>query len=221
MTGWRAVPCALLLFAALTGCATTVTGTATWPGARLEKVVLTESDFPAGVQYDRIVDEPAEAGAASGPPPMLSRPEGCSDGLTRVIERSAERGPGSAAKYVAAYDGARVVMTVLTWRLDIDRLAETARRCAEFETFFDPTDAGIPMTTTRIDGPRPDALVYRQTMTLAGVDSSVYFGFENVGTMAVFGIAFPTPNPDISVDGTLPQTFLDIATRQAERIAAG
>ncbi|KUI28265.1 hypothetical protein AU195_21185 [Mycobacterium sp. IS-1496] len=221
MTGWRAVPCALLLLGALTGCTTTVSGSATWPGARLEKVVLTQADFPPGVQYDRIVDQPGQAGAAEGPPSMLSRPEGCSDGLTRVIERSAQRGPGSAAKYVAAYDGARVVMTVLTWRLDLDRLAETAERCAEFETFFDPTDAGIPMTTTRIDGARPDALVYRQTMTLAGVDSSVYFGFDNIGTMAVFGIAFPTPNPEIPVDGALPQTFLDIATRQAERVAAG
>ncbi|KUI25078.1 hypothetical protein AU196_07260 [Mycobacterium sp. IS-1742] len=220
MTGWRAAAGALLLLGALTGCTTTVAGSPTWPGARLEKVLLTEADFPPGVQYDRIVDQPGQAGAADGPPPMLSRPEGCSDGLTRVIERTAQRGPGSAAKYVAAYDGARVVMTVLTWRLDLDRLAETAQRCAEFETFFDLTDAGIPMTTTRIDGARPDALVYRQTMTLAGVDSSVYFGFDNIGTMAVFGIAFPTPNPEIPVDGTLPETFLDIATRQAERVAA-
>lgn len=221
MTGWRAVPWALLLLGALTGCATTVTGNPTWPGARLEKVVLTEADFPAGVQYDRIVDEPGQGGTAGGPPPMLSRPQGCSDGLTRVIERGAQRGPGSAAKYVAAYDGARVVMTVLTWRLDIDRLAETAERCAEFETFFDPTDAGIPMTTTRIDSARPDALVYRQTMTLAGVDSSVYFGFENTGSMAVFGMAFPTMNPEIPAEGSLPQTFLDVAARQAERIAGG
>jgi hypothetical protein len=211
----------LLLFVVLTGCSTTVTGSPTWPGARLEKVVLTQADFPPGAQYDRLIDEPGQAGGADGPPPMLSRPEGCSDGLTRVIERGAQRGPGSAAKYVAAYDGARVVMTVLTWRLDIDRLAETADRCAQFETFFDPTDPGIPMTTTRIDSARPDALVYRQTMTLAGVDSSVYFGFENIGTMAVFGIAFPTPNPDIPVDGPLPQTFLDVATRQADRVAAG
>lgn len=221
MTGWRAVRCALLLLGVLTGCTTTVTGSPTWPGARLEKVVLTQADFPPGVQYDRIVDEPGRGGAADGPPSMLSRPEGCSDALTRVIERGAQRGPGSAAKYVAAYDGARVVMTVLTWRLDIDRLAETAERCAEFETFFDPTDAGIPMTTTRIDSARPDALVYRQTMTLAGVDSSVYFGFENTGSMAVFGIAFPTMNAEIPAEGSLPQTFLDIAARQAERIAAG
>jgi hypothetical protein len=221
MTGWRAVPCALLLCGVLVACTTTVTGTASWPGARLEKVLLTAADFPDGVQYDRIVDDPAESGAGSGPPPMLSRPEGCSDGLTRVIESSAQRGPGSAAKYVAAYDGARAVMTVLTWRLDVDQLAAAAERCARYETFFDLTDVGIPMTTTRIDGARPDALVYRQTMTLSGVENSVYFSFENIGTMAVFGIAFPTPNPGIAAKGGLPQTFLDIATRQAERIGAG
>jgi hypothetical protein len=32
-----------------------------------------------------------------------------------------------------------------------------------------------------------DALVYEQTMRLSGVDSSVYFSFENVGSMAVYG----------------------------------
>jgi hypothetical protein len=113
-----------------------------------------------------------------------------------------------------------MVMTVLTWRLDVDQLAGTAERCAHFKTFFDPTDAGIPMTTMRIESPRPDALVYRQTMTLAGQDHSVYFSFENIDTMAVFGIAFPTANPVISAKGELPQTFVDIASRQAERIAA-
>ena len=65
--------------------------------------------------------------------------------------------------------------------------------------------------------PRPDALLYRQTMRLNNADSSVYFMFENVGRMAVFGIAFPTPNPTITVKGALPQTFLDIAGKQADR----
>ena len=70
---------------------------------------------------------------------MLSMPEGCSDGLTRVIAASAERGAGSAAKYSVAYDGARIVMTVLTWNLDLDKLAATAVRCATYQTFFDPS----------------------------------------------------------------------------------
>jgi hypothetical protein len=208
---------ALLLLVVLTGCAHSISGTATWPGARLEKVVLTAADFPPGVQYDSIFRSPGEPDGAGGPPAMMSNPEGCSDGLTRAIADSAERGPGSAAEYVVGYDGARIVMTVLTWPLDLDRLAATADRCAHFQTFFDPTAPGIPMTTTRLQTAHPDALVYQQTMRLNNVDSSAYFAFENIGSMAVFGIAFPTPNPSIAVKAALPQTFLDIAAKQADR----
>jgi hypothetical protein len=209
---------AVLLAAVLTACAHAISGTATWPGARLERVVLTAADFPRGVQYDRISRSPRQPDGAGGPPAMLSDPEGCSDGLTRAIADSAERGPGSAAEYVVGYDGARIVMTVLTWPLDLARLAATAERCAHFQTFFDPSAApGIPMTTTRLQTSRPDALAYQQTMRLSNVDSSVYFAFENIGRMAVFGIAFPTPNPNIPVKAALPQTFLDIVAKQADR----
>ena len=48
-------------------------------------------------------------------------------------------------------------------------------------------------------------------------NESVYFSFENVGDTAVFGIAFPTANPSIPVKGSLPQTFLDITAKQADR----
>ncbi len=209
-----------LLLVALTGCAHAISGTATWPGVRLEKVVLTAEDFPPGVQYDRITRSPGQRDGAGGPPAMLSSPEGCSDGLTRAIADSSERGPGSAAEYVVGYDGARIVMTVLTWSLDLARLAATAERCAHFQTFFDPSTPGIPMTTTRLQASRRDALVYQQTMRLNNVDSSVYFAFENIGRMAVFGIAFPTPNPSIAVKAALPQTFLDIVTKQVDRAQA-
>jgi len=210
-----------LLLVALTGCAHAITGTATWPGARLAKVVLTAADFPAGVHFDRIVRPEGQPDGAGGPPSMLSNPEGCSDGLTRAIADTAERGPGSAAEYVVGYDGARIVMTVLTWPLDLDRLAATAERCAHFLTFFDPSTPGIPMTTTRLPTPRTDALVYEQTMRLGNAESSAYFSFENIGRIGVFGIAFPTPNPVITVKAALPQTFLDIAAKQAERAESG
>ena len=210
---------AVLAVVLVAGCANTTAGTATWPGARLDRVVLTAADFPPGVQFDRIVKAPPEPGGTGAPPAMLSRPEGCSDGLTRVIEESAEKGPGSAAEYLVAYDGARMVMTVLTWPLNIDRLAATAERCAHFQTYFDPSEEGIPMTTTRLQTPRPDALVYQQTMRLGTVENSAYFSFENVDKMAVFGIAFPTPNPAIAVKGALPQTFLDITGKQADRLS--
>ncbi len=207
----------VLLFA---GCAPAVTGTATWPGARLDRAVLTAADFPPGVRYARTVKDPGQPDGAGGPAPMLSKPEGCTDGLTRDIAATAERGPGSAAEYTVAYDGARMVVTVLSWRLDLARLAATAERCAAFQTFFAPADPGIPMTTTRLTAPRDDALVYEQTMHLSGADNSVYFSFENVGGGAVFGIAFPTVDSSIPVKGTLPQTFLDVVGKQAERALA-
>src|ERR1700741_4104091 len=153
-----------LLVVALSGCAHAISGTATWPGAKLEKVGLSAADFPAGAQYDRIIRPAAQPDAAGGPPAMLSSPEGCSDGLTRAIADSAERGPGSAAEYVVAYDGARIVMAGLTWPLDLKRLGATADRCAHYETFFDSSSPGIPMTTTGLQTSRPDALVYQQTM---------------------------------------------------------
>jgi hypothetical protein len=206
---------AILLAAVLTGCAHAISGTATWPGAKLERVVLTAADFPPDVQFERITS--GQLDGEGGPPTMLSNPEGCSDGLTRAIAESAERGPGSAAEYVVAYDGARIVMTVLTWPLDLERLAATAERCAHFQTFFDPSTPGIPMTTIRLQTSRPDTLVYQQTMRLNNEDNSAYFAFENIGRMAVFGIAFPTPNPSIPVKATLPQTFLDIVAKQADR----
>ncbi|MFI5507149.1 hypothetical protein ACIA48_06750 [Mycobacterium sp. NPDC051804] len=199
------------------GCAQPIAGTATWPGARLEHVLLTPADFPKGVPYERITREPGRADGAGAPPAMLSRPEGCSEGLTRAISDSAERGPGSAAEYIVAYDGARIVMTVLTWRLDLEKLAAVADRCAKYETFFDRSAPGIPMTTTRLHTPRTDALVYEQTLHLSGERDSVYFSFENIGNTAVYGIAFPTPNPSIPVKGSLPQTFLEITAKQAER----
>lgn len=215
---WRRAP-AVLVAVVVAGCAHPISGTATWPGARLDKVVLTPADLPPGVQFVRITSAQAQPDGQGGLPAMLSRPEGCSDGLTKVIADSAERGPGSAAEYLVSYDGARIVMTVLTSPLAMDKLAAAADRCAHFETFFDAASPGIPMTTTRLQTPRPDALVYQQTMKLSGTPSSVYFSFENVGAMAVFGVAFPTPNPAISVKGSLPQTFLDIAAKQADRAA--
>lgn len=214
----RALGAALTL-CLVSGCST-ITGTATWPGARLERAVLTESDFPPGVRFERIIRDPGEGDGSQSPPPMLSRPEGCADALTRDIADTAERGPGSAAEYVVAYDGARMVITVLTWSLDLEQLAATAARCAEYETFFDTSDPGIPMTTTPLPIARGEALAYEQTMHLRGEKNSVYFSFENVGAMAVFGIAFPTVDPSIPVKGTLPQTFLEITAKQAERARA-
>ncbi len=218
--GGFAVVSGLLVLTCLTACSATVAGTATWPGATLERVLLTEQDFPAGVQYDRLTDDPTQPDGAGGPPPMMSKPPGCANALTNVIAKSAERGPGSALSYSVSFDGARVVMTVLSWQLDLEGLAATAGRCERFEAFFDSQSDGIPMTTTRL--PADDgSLMYQQTMELAGVQNSIYMAFANVGPKAVFGIVFPTENPTIPVKATLPQTFTDIVDRQIARIRAG
>ena len=161
MTWRRAL--AALVAVAVSGCAQPITGTAIWPGAQLEKAVLTAADLPPGVQYERLDGGDAGQGGQRLPA-MRSRPPGCSEGLTRVIEASAE--PGPTAEYLVSYDGARMAMTVLTWPLDLGRLAAAADRCAEFEAYFDESSPGIPMTTTRLPTPRSDALVYEQTMQL-------------------------------------------------------
>jgi hypothetical protein len=205
--------------ACLAACSTTVAGTATWPGATLERVMLTPSDFPTGVRYERLTEDPGQPDGGGGPPSMLSEPKGCANGLTNVIAKSAERGPGSAAKYTVVFDGANVMMTVLSWQLDLDGLAATARRCERFEAFFDSQSDGIPMTTTKLPS-NPGELVYQQTMQLSGSQSSIYMAFANVGAKAVFGIVFPTEDPSIPVKATLPQTFLDIVGRQLARIRA-
>jgi hypothetical protein len=219
MSRWRARATLVVVLAiVLCGCGHAITGTPTWPGARLEQALLTAADFPTGVQYDRIAEDPARPDGQGGPPAMLSTPKGCSDGLTRLIAANADRGPGSAQKYVVGYDGARMLMTVLSSRLDLDALAAEAERCAAYKTFFDPSMQGIPVTTTRLDTPRSAALGYQQSMKLGTESISVYFAFENVGDSAVFGIAFPTANPTIPVKATLPQTFLDISAKQAQRL---
>lgn len=208
----------MLVLAAITvgGCA--IEGTPTWPGARLADTVLTAADFPPEVQFDSIASPTGQADGGGGPPSMLSKPAGCSDGLTRVIAASADKGPGSAAKYSVAYDGVRIVMTVLTSPLDLDELATTAARCELYLTYFDEASEPIPITTTKMESTRPDSLVYQQTMQLGGTENSVYFAFENVADGAMFGIALPTPAPSIAVKGSLPQTFLDVTAKQAQRL---
>ncbi len=204
----------------LSGCGHTVVGTATWPGAVLQRALLGESDFPAGVQYGRIIELPGQPDGADTPGSMLSRPEGCSNALTNVIQQSAERGPGSAAKYSVSYDGARIAMTLLSWNLDLDALQAAAGRCANFEAFFDPDSQGIPITTSELPGLDSGALAYQQTMNLSDSPSSVYMAFQNVGARAVFGVAFPGENPRVAAKATLPQTFLDVFAAQVAKLRA-
>lgn len=220
MSASRVAAIALTAALATVGCASVVDGTPTWPGARIERAVLSAEDFPPGVTYDRVHEEADSADGSGAPPAMLSIPKGCTDGLTRVISASGERGAGSAAEYVVGYDGARILVTVLSWPLDRDGLAAEAQRCARFETFFDTSSPGIPMTTTRLETADAQTLAYQQTMTLGSGESSVFFWFANVEASAVFAVAFPTPDPTIAVKGALPQTFLDLAAKQTDRLGS-
>ena len=210
--------CLTLSCLLIAGCGSTVPGAATWPGAGLAEAVLGASDFPPGVQYDRITDAPGQPDGAGAPGPMLSRPEGCSNALTNVIAQSADRGPGSAVKYAAGYDGARIMMTLLSSTLDMEQLRAEADRCATFEAFFDAGSEGIPITTTELAGLDPAALAYQQTMTLGGTPNSVFMAFQNVGRQAAFAIAYPTPNPGIEAKAELPQTFLDVFSKQIAKM---
>ena len=203
--------------ALVSGCGTTVTGTPTWPGAALAKAALTASDFPPGVQYDPIVEKPGQPDGAGTPGSMRSQPAGCSNGFTNVIAKDAERGPGSAAKYWVGYDEVRIMMTLLSWNLPLDKLRATATRCAGFEAFFDASSEGVPFTTTELPGVEPGALAYQQTMNLHGALSTVYMAFQNVGGGAVFAVAFPVHTPGIEAKAALPQTFLEIFAKQVTR----
>lgn len=202
--------------AVLAGCATSVTGTAVWPGAAIERVILSATDFPPGVQYERSVDDDG-----TGPPQprsatMRSVPEGCADDMTQVVTDAAARGLGRESEYRVRYDGASISIGVLNRPLDLDRVAAIAERCARYQAYFDDDDSsGIEITTTRIDSPRTGALAYRRSVGRGG---TVYMSFENIGTMSVFGMALPMHDDTIPVKATLPQTFLDVTTRQADRV---
>lgn len=204
----------------LPGCGATVSGTATWPGEVLQRSLLGSSDFPPGVQYDRVTEDASTPDGGDGPGSMLSRPKGCANALTNVIRQSAERGPGSAAKYDVGYDGARIRMTVLSWNLDLEKLKAEAQRCERFEAFFDRDSDGIPITTEPLSGLGGAALGYQQTMDLNGAKSSVYMGFQNIGRRAVFGVAFPVPNSAIEAKASLPQTFLETFVKQANKLGS-
>src|SRR3546814_11601168 len=80
----RWLPVLLAVLAALTGCSSTVQGSPTWPGERLERVLLSAADFPPGVQFDRIIENPGEPDGAGAPPAMLSDPPGCRSEERRV-----------------------------------------------------------------------------------------------------------------------------------------
>ena len=76
------------------------------------------------------------------------------------------------------------------------------------------------MATAPLTGVADGALGYQQTMNLNGAESAGYMVFQNVGRRALFGLAFPSPNPAISAKASLPQTFLETFAKQAGKLEA-
>ena len=62
--------------------------------------------------------------------------------------------------------------------------------------------------------------MYKQTMALGQDAADVYMGFANIGSLSLFGVVFPTPNPNVNVKAELPQTFLTVFAEQSERLRA-
>lgn len=217
MVGLR-VGALLPVLALVAGCAVSVTGTAVWPGDIIERVILTQNDFPPGVKYERREKPDAASPSRPNPYTMRSVPEGCADGMTAVVREAAAAGLGRDSDYSVWYQNARFSIGVHTRPLDLERVAEVAERCARYRAFFGAENSdGLDITTTPIDSPRPGGLAYRQTL---GSSNPVYMYFENVGSMSVSAMMLPLGDDRVSVSAELPQTFLEVAARQAERVGS-
>ena len=220
MIGRRAAAAVLVvLTAALSGCAHAVQGTPTWPGARLEAALLTAADFPPGVQYDRIRETPGQADGGGWPACDAVQSGGLLGRAHPGDRGSAERGAGSAAE----------VRRVLRRRADGDDAGVLAARPRRAGRRGGPVrsvpDLLRPGVARHSDDHHPAADVASRCAGLPADHAagrargnSVYFSFENIGSGAVFAIAFPTPNPAITVKATLPQTFMDLVAKQAQRL---
>ncbi|MGV0834821.1 hypothetical protein [Mycolicibacterium thermoresistibile] len=62
----------------------------------------------------------------------------------------------------------------------------------------------------------PGAAIERVVPTAADVPPGVYF--ENVGAMSVSGPVLPMRDDTVAVKAVLPQTFLEVVTRQDDRV---
>ena len=137
--GCATVAAALLLAA----CGQTVAGTPTRPGATLEKVTSPAPTSRPACSSTASHDKPDSPDGAGGP----GRCCPCRGLRQRADRRDRQIRPARPRQRHQArgsYDGVRIVMTVLSWLLDLQQLEATANRCAKFEAFFDPNSEGIP-----------------------------------------------------------------------------
>lgn len=207
---------------ALGGCAERTDGTPTWPGERLANSLLVADELPDGVQYDRVIADPGPVAVNNQPivGSMPSEPPGCADGMSAGLVNAGKPGPENTARYIARFNGANIIVSVLRDKIDLGAVKSVANRCAKYQVFFDQDSPGTQMTTEPVDTEVPDLLVYKQTMTLARGATTRYMAFGNINGMALISMSFDLRDPTITAVATMPQTFLDVVTAQAQKMRA-
>ncbi len=205
---------------ALAGCTQTVTGTATWPGARIAQSLLTADELPQGTKYDRVVADlgPVTVNNQQVVGAMPSNPQGCADGLSPRLANAGRAGPENTARYIARFNGANIIVSLLRDTIDLANVKEVATRCATYEVFFDKSSPGTRMITEPVQGGPVGVLTFKQTMIMPKGSTSRYMAFANVQGVAMVATSFDLRDPSVKATATMPQTFLDIVAKQVDKI---
>ncbi|MUM19960.1 hypothetical protein FZI91_00230 [Mycobacterium sp. CBMA271] len=204
----------------LVGCSPSIAGQATWPGERIAKSLLTADELPKGTQYDRVIADPGRVivnnqqvvGA------MPSNPQGCADGLSPRLANAGQPGPENTARYIARFNGANIIVSLLRDTIDLANVKSVATRCAKYEVFFDKNSPGTSMTTELVQGGPVGALIYKQTMIMPKGTNIRYMAFANVQGVAMVATSFELRDPSVTATATMPKTFLDIVEKQVDKI---
>ncbi|MGH3723061.1 MAG: hypothetical protein ACRDUS_02900 [Mycobacterium sp.] len=195
-------------------------GTATWPGERIAKSLLVADELPAGAKYDRVIADPGPVTVnhqqvVGG---MLSNPPGCADGMSPRLANAGRPGPENTARYIARFNGANIIVSLLRDTIDLANVKDVATRCAKYEVFFDKNSPGTPMTTEPVQGGPAGVLTYKQTMIMPKGTTSRYMTFANVKGVALVATSFDLRDPTVKATATMPETFLEIVDAQVAKI---
>ena len=218
--GFRNITAIAAFTLALVGCTQTVSGTATWPGARIAQSLLTADELPQGAKYDRVVADPGPVTVNNQQVigAMPSNPQGCADGLSPRLANAGRAGPENTARYIARFNGANIIVSLLRDTIDLANVQAVASRCAKYEVFFDKSSPGTPMITDPVQGGPVGVLVYKQTMIMPKGTTSRYMAFANIRGVAMVATSFDLRDPSVKAVATMPHTFLDIVAKQVDKI---
>ncbi|MBA0045051.1 hypothetical protein [Mycobacterium sp. NPDC050853] len=205
---------------ALAGCTNSVAGTATWPGERIAQSLLTADELPEGTKYDRVVADPGPVTVNNQQVvgAMPSNPAGCADGLSPRLANAGQAGPENTARYIARFNGANIIVSLLRDTIDLANVKDVATKCAKYEVFFDKNSPGTQMTTEPVQGGPVGVLIYKQTMIMPKRTTSRYMAFANVQGVALVATSFDLRDPSVKATATMPKTFLDIVEKQIDKI---